>query len=67
MVNCIGTMPDRDAVLAIRGTHLYDYAKAPRPGRKLGHVTVLAPDPAELEARLARVVEVVEAGSESAG
>ena len=67
MVNCIGTMPDRAAVLGIRGTHLYDYAKAPRPGRKLGHVTVLAPDPAELEARLARVVEIVDAGSESAG
>jgi 5-(carboxyamino)imidazole ribonucleotide synthase len=66
MVNCIGTMPDRDAVLAITGTHLYDYGKEPRPGRKLGHVTVLAPDPAELEARLARVVAVVDGdGSES--
>ncbi len=57
-------MPDRGAVLAITGAHLYDYGKEPRPGRKLGHVTVLAPDPAELEARLARVVEVVDAGSE---
>ena len=42
MVNCIGTMPDRDAVLAVPGAHLHDYGKAPRPGRKLGHVTVLA-------------------------
>ena len=40
MVNCIGTMPDRDAVLAVPGAHLHDYGKEPRPGRKVGHVTV---------------------------
>jgi len=67
MVNCIGAMPDRDAVLAIAGTHLYDYGKAARPGRKLGHVTVLAPDDAALEARLARAVAAVDAASPSAG
>ncbi len=52
MVNCIGEMPDRDAVLAVPGAHLHDYGKAPRPGRKLGHVTVTAPDDDELTARL---------------
>jgi 5-(carboxyamino)imidazole ribonucleotide synthase len=52
MVNCIGAMPDRDAVLSVPGAHLHDYGKAPRPGRKLGHVTVTAPDDAELTARL---------------
>jgi 5-(carboxyamino)imidazole ribonucleotide synthase len=55
MVNCIGAMPDRDAVLAIEGAHLHDYAKDPRPGRKVGHVTVTATTEAELDARLARV------------
>jgi 5-(carboxyamino)imidazole ribonucleotide synthase len=52
MVNCIGEMPDRDAVLAVPGAHLHDYGKAPRPGRKLGHVTITARDDAELTARL---------------
>jgi 5-(carboxyamino)imidazole ribonucleotide synthase len=52
MVNCIGEMPDRDAVLSVPGAHLHDYGKAPRPGRKLGHVTVTAPDDDELTARL---------------
>ena len=47
MLNCIGTMPDRDAVLAIPGAHLHDYGKAPRPGRKLGHVTVDRDDPGD--------------------
>ena len=35
MVNFIGTMPDRDRVLALSGAHHHDYGKAPRPGRKL--------------------------------
>ncbi len=56
MVNCIGEMPDRDAILQIPGAHLHDYGKAARPGRKVGHVTVTAADPGELEDRLARVL-----------
>ncbi len=42
MVNLIGTMPDRDALLALPGVHLHDYGKTPRPGRKLGHCTLVA-------------------------
>jgi 5-(carboxyamino)imidazole ribonucleotide synthase len=59
MVNCIATMPDRDAVLAVTGAHLHDYGKEPRPGRKLGHVTVTAADSAALEQRLASVEALV--------
>ena len=44
--------PTRDAVLSVPGAHLHDYGKAPRPGRKLGHVTVTAGDDDELTARL---------------
>ncbi|HEX5588498.1 MAG TPA: 5-(carboxyamino)imidazole ribonucleotide synthase [Acidimicrobiia bacterium] len=53
MVNCIGTMPESDEVLAVPGAHLHDYGKAPRAGRKLGHVTVVADTAAELDTRLA--------------
>jgi 5-(carboxyamino)imidazole ribonucleotide synthase len=52
MVNCIGVMPSPDDVLAVPGAHLHDYDKLPRRGRKLGHVTVVAADDAELAARL---------------
>ncbi len=38
MVNLIGTMPDATRVAAVRGARLYDYGKAPRAGRKLGHI-----------------------------
>lgn len=41
MLNLIGRMPDRAAVLGVAGAHLHDYGKAPRPGRKLGHCTIL--------------------------
>ncbi len=43
MVNLIGAMPPHAALLAGPGLHLHDYGKAPRPGRKLGHCTLVEP------------------------
>jgi len=59
MVNCIGALPGRDAILAIRGAHLHDYSKTLRRGRKVGHVTVTAPDDVTRDERVARVLSVV--------
>jgi 5-(carboxyamino)imidazole ribonucleotide synthase len=59
MVNLIGAWPDAAEVLAIRGAHLHLYGKAPRAGRKLGHITVRAEDENELQARLAQVLALV--------
>jgi 5-(carboxyamino)imidazole ribonucleotide synthase len=47
MLNLIGVLPDTTAILAIPGAHLHLYGKAPRPGRKLGHVTLHAETLAE--------------------
>jgi 5-(carboxyamino)imidazole ribonucleotide synthase len=55
MLNCIGSMPAREAVLAVPDAHLHDYGKEPRAGRKLGHVTLRAPDRATLAARLSEL------------
>ena len=60
MVNLIGAMPDPEAVLAVAGAHLHDYGKEPRPGRKLGHVTVRADDEPSLEHRLHRVLDSID-------
>ena len=40
MLNLIGTLPPTAGVLAVPGAHLHLYGKTPRPGRKLGHVTL---------------------------
>ncbi len=51
--------PDWAAVLALPGVHLHLYGKAePRPGRKMGHLTVTAGD-----AATARAVALQAAGS----
>jgi 5-(carboxyamino)imidazole ribonucleotide synthase len=63
MVNLIGELVDRDAVLAIEGAHLHLYDKAPRPGRKLGHITFVADDASTLRARIAELPEPLRSAS----
>lgn len=41
MINLIGALPERQTLLAIGDVHLHDYGKQPRPGRKLGHCTLV--------------------------
>lgn len=55
MLNWIGELPDREALLGVAGAHWHDYGKSARPGRKLGHATVCADDRAGLAERLAQV------------
>jgi 5-(carboxyamino)imidazole ribonucleotide synthase len=56
MVNLIGRMPPRAAVLAQPGVHLHDYGKSARPGRKLGHCTLVAPTARERDLRTRRLL-----------
>jgi 5-(carboxyamino)imidazole ribonucleotide synthase len=52
MLNLIGEVPDPAEVLGVRDAHLHLYGKSPRPGRKLGHVTLRASSPEQLASRL---------------
>jgi len=52
MLNLIGETPDSAEVLAIPGAHLHLYGKSPRPGRKLGHITLWTSSFEELSASL---------------
>jgi 5-(carboxyamino)imidazole ribonucleotide synthase len=45
MVNLVGSTGDERALAAIPGAHVHLYGKAPRPDRKLGHVTLIAGSP----------------------
>jgi 5-(carboxyamino)imidazole ribonucleotide synthase len=60
MVNLIGSVPERAAVLALPDAHLHVYGKAPRPGRKLGHLTFRCPDAATLRRRLEQARALVD-------
>jgi 5-(carboxyamino)imidazole ribonucleotide synthase len=60
MVNLIGALPEPAAVLAIPGAHLHLYGKQPRPGRKVGHITIRADEIDELQARLACVLSLID-------
>jgi 5-(carboxyamino)imidazole ribonucleotide synthase len=46
MVNLLGELPVFAAFTAVPGAHLHLYGKAPRPLRKIGHVTVRRDEPA---------------------
>ena len=59
MVNFIGTMPERDRVLALPGVHHHDYGKSPRAGRKLGHATIVARTAAERDRTVRRLLRLV--------
>jgi 5-(carboxyamino)imidazole ribonucleotide synthase len=66
MLNWIGEMPDARAVLAEPGGHWHDYGKSPRDGRKVGHATLRADDPAVLSDALQRVGEAIGRGAQVA-
>ncbi len=52
MLNCIGQMPDVSELRKIPGTFIHDYGKTARTSRKVGHVTIVAPDFATLDSRV---------------
>ncbi len=59
MLNLIGATPEPAAVLALPEAHLHCYGKEPRPGRKLGHITLRADDPQTLAERLERLEHIL--------
>ncbi len=53
MVNLIGDVPPLGEVLVLPGARVHLYGKAPRRGRKVGHVTLVDPDEAAVERTIA--------------
>jgi 5-(carboxyamino)imidazole ribonucleotide synthase len=60
MVNLIGAMPERAFLLDESALHLHDYGKAARPGRKLGHVTIVEGTAKRAELRARRLLRHIE-------
>lgn len=59
MVNLIGTIPAAATSIDDPRVFLHDYGKAPRPGRKLGHVTVVAASAPERDDLLQNISETL--------
>jgi len=60
MLNIIGVVPDAMTMLTIPGAHLHLYGKEPRPGRKLGHVTLRANDWDQITAGLDKLQRMID-------
>jgi len=60
MINFLGKMPDRERLMAIDGLAFHDYGKQPRPGRKLGHCTIVKSRPQERNVALGKALKLIE-------
>ena len=61
MINLIGHKGDIESVLKLPYTQVHLYGKEERPGRKLGHINVSAPNYEELRWRVENVVQHLDA------
>jgi 5-(carboxyamino)imidazole ribonucleotide synthase len=59
MLNLIGNIPPGLSQDGLSGAQLHDYGKTPRPGRKLGHVTVLADTARQRDAALKSLQDAI--------
>lgn len=60
MLNLVGGVPPTERLLRLPGAHLHLYGKEPRPGRKLGHVTLVGAD----ETTVAEAIAIVDAAAD---
>ena len=55
MFNWIGELPDKNQLLGTPGLHWHEYGKTARPGRKIGHATLTAPDDVALKQHASQI------------
>lgn len=60
MINFLGQVPSRERLLKIDGLAFHDYGKQARPGRKLGHCTILKAAPPERNRALADALKLIQ-------
>lgn len=60
MINCVGSIPQKQVILAEKNVHLHDYGKAPRQNRKLGHITLIGENSALFAQQLQRLKELIQ-------
>lgn len=59
MLNVLGTAPELPRIASVPRAHVHMYGKAEAPRRKLGHVTIVGGDPADVRQRAAAVQRIL--------
>lgn len=59
LVNIIGQHPKSADVLALEGAHLHLYNKSEREGRKIGHITLMPNDSAQLSVLCRQLAKIL--------
>jgi len=59
MLNIVGAMPDNLTKFDAASAIVHDYGKAPRPGRKLGHATLIGDNIEDRDVRLQQLQNVL--------
>ena len=59
MINLIGSLPRHPELFEAAGFHMHDYGKEARPGRKLGHLTVVASDAATRDEKISKALKIL--------
>jgi 5-(carboxyamino)imidazole ribonucleotide synthase len=60
MINCLGTPPHQlQELLSIEGLHYHSYGKAPKPQRKLAHLTLCDSYQSKLREKVAKAKEIL--------
>jgi 5-(carboxyamino)imidazole ribonucleotide synthase len=57
MINCIGQVPDMEAVMSIPGAHFHWYGKKLLADRKVGHITIRSDDQDKLETHVNQLLQ----------
>ncbi|MEZ4570034.1 MAG: 5-(carboxyamino)imidazole ribonucleotide synthase [Thermomicrobiales bacterium] len=60
MLNLIGAIPHVPKMVSVPNSHLHLYRKSPRPGRKVGHITVRSDEPEALRDGVAALENLIE-------
>ncbi|MFN0071345.1 MAG: 5-(carboxyamino)imidazole ribonucleotide synthase [Chloroflexota bacterium] len=64
MLNFIGAAPATADLASVSGAHLHLYRKTPRPGRKVGHVTLVGTDEAGMMPKMAAIQRMMASPAE---
>lgn len=65
MVNFIGRLPELKQLLNIQHTHVHLYAKSPRKGRKVAHISICADNKHQFSTALQSVVSLAQKNDDS--